>query len=290
MFCLETKSLKLKLEILPVKSLLQHEEILPEAIDKLVFDFKNWDSLRNPVIVDENRIVLDGNHRFFAFKKLKLTYIPVCRIDYFKEGVELRYWFRVLKKCDDIYRVERIVYGMGGSIHPVGDGEILETEMETHCFSCGIQLGKMFALVSFAGDMVSDAVSAYGAVEQIQSELKNEGLELKYKPCDEVLGNGSSPSLEDGDLVIRTPKIRKEMVIKASVEGNIFPPKATRHLFPARPLHINIPTFWLKDNMSLDVINKKFKDHLNSKSIKRFGPGEIIGGRYYGEELLVFYR
>ena len=96
MFCIETGNLKLELEVVRVDSLFQHEEILPHVADKLIFEFKNWTNLQNPVIVDKNYIVLDGNHRVFVFKKLKFKYISVCKVDYFNELTQLRYWFRFL--------------------------------------------------------------------------------------------------------------------------------------------------------------------------------------------------
>ena len=60
MFCIETGSLKLELEVARVDSLFQHEEILPHVANKLVFEFKNWTNLQNPVIVDNLPIFPDG--------------------------------------------------------------------------------------------------------------------------------------------------------------------------------------------------------------------------------------
>jgi len=288
MFCLETRKLKLKLEIVPVASLHQHEEILVHTIDKLVLEFKNWTNLHHPIIIDDHHIVLDGNHRAFAFKKLKFKYIPACKIDYLNKKVELRYWFRVVGQCGDLTIVEKIVRSMGGAIHLVANRNILKAELDRYRFSCGIQLGDRCALVSFPENMIKDAVDAYGALETIQAELKKGGLGLTYTPCNEILDKDTCPFVEDGDLVIWTPRISKEMVIQASSEGKVFPPKSTRHLIPARPLQINVPTHWLKENVSLRVINKKFDDHLTAKTIKRFSPGQVIDGRYYQEELFVF--
>ena len=67
MFRIEAENLELILEVVRVGSLLRHEEILPRVADRLILEFKNWASLHNPIIVDENNIVLDGNHRVYAF-------------------------------------------------------------------------------------------------------------------------------------------------------------------------------------------------------------------------------
>jgi hypothetical protein len=79
-----------------VEALFLHERILPQVMERLVLEFRNWANLENPVIVDKNNIVLDGNHRTCVFKRLGFKYIPVCRIDYFENDTKLRYWFRLI--------------------------------------------------------------------------------------------------------------------------------------------------------------------------------------------------
>jgi len=39
----------------------------------------------------------------------------------------------------------------------------------------------------------------------------------------------------------------------------------------------------------MDEINKRFSELLKRKGVKRFGPGQVVNGRYYEEELFVFY-
>ena len=90
-------NLDLKLEILPVKSLIIHEQIIPNKAKMLKFQIINWAKLKNPIIVDENNIVLDGNHRATIFKKLGFRNICVCKIDYFNKSIKLKYWFRLIK-------------------------------------------------------------------------------------------------------------------------------------------------------------------------------------------------
>ncbi|MFO8165233.1 MAG: hypothetical protein ACQEQO_10330 [Thermodesulfobacteriota bacterium] len=79
------------------------------------------------------------------------------------------------------------------------------------------------------------------------------------------------------------------MVVDAAKKGKIFSPRTTRHLIPSRPININVPSCWFKKNISLEEINKKFSTFLEGKHRKRFGPGEVIGGRYYGEELFIYF-
>ncbi|MCK4821516.1 hypothetical protein KA005_37465 [bacterium] len=53
----------MRLEVVPVEILLRHEETFSDVVDKFILEFKNWVYLQNPIIIDENNIVLDGNHR-----------------------------------------------------------------------------------------------------------------------------------------------------------------------------------------------------------------------------------
>lgn len=289
MFCIETGSLKLELEVVRVDSLFQHEEILPHVADKLILEFKNWTNLQNPVIVDKNHIVLDGNHRVFVFKKLKFKYIPVCKVDYFNEVTQLRYWFRLLGGIDSLESLKQIINDMNGGFQEVSDREALRKAMENNNLSCGIQQGNFYASISFHEDVVNDAVSAYNVLEKIQGRLLQNGMKIEYIPCQSVLETKFCDELQNGEIIIWTPQITKEMVVDAAKKEKRFAPKTTRHLIPARPLNVNVPTYWFKEDISLEEINNRFSEFLERKNLRRFGPGQVVDGRYYEEELFVFF-
>ena len=289
MFVIETGNLKLRLEIVRVESLFQHEEIIPHVVDRLTLAFKNWAKLQNPIIVDESHIILDGNHRAFVFRKLNFKYMPVCKIDYFNENTKLRYWFRMLGNLKNADTLKRIVEETGGRFQRVNDKEALSKNLACNTFHCGIQQGDTYIQVSFPENIVYDAVSAYHVLEQIQNKLIARGIELTYIPCQAVHEEAFCDALKDGEIIIWTPQITKEMVVDAAKREKVFAPKTTRHIIRARPLHVNIPIYWLKEDISLDGINEKFSRFLRRKKMRRFGPGQVIDGRYYEEELFVFF-
>ena len=130
MFPIETKKLKMTLEIVPVSSLFSHEAILEPSASKLVLEFKNLASLQNPIIVDENHVVLDGNHRAYAFKVLRFKYIPVCKIDYFNRRTKLRYWFRLLGNLPQKELVESIITSLGGTLEAQPNRSALERALD----------------------------------------------------------------------------------------------------------------------------------------------------------------
>ena len=277
------------MEIVPVESLLLHEEVIPHHADELILEFRNWANLQNPIIVDENHMVLDGHHRAFVFKKLKFNYISVCKINYFNETVQLRYWFRLLGKIKSINSLRQIIEAMNGNMQQVDNGEALKKTLEENRFHCGIQHGDFFASISFRKTAVNDAVNAYQVMESIQSRLMREGKSIKYIPCQSVQNDKFTDQLKTDEMIIWTPQISKEMVLDAVRQEKRFAPKATRHLIPARPLNVNVPINFFKENISLEEINMRFSEFLKKKSLRRFAPGQIIDGRYYEEELFVFF-
>lgn len=90
-------------------------------------------------------------------------------------------------------------------------------------------------------------------------------------------------------MLIWTPQISKEMVVDAVNREKRFAPKATRHLIPARPINVNVPITLFREEISLEEINQKLSDFLKRKKLRRFGLGQVLNGRYYQEELYVFF-
>lgn len=289
MFCIKTGSLLLKLEIVPVESLFRHERTLPKLVRRLMLEFKNWTRLRNPIIVEDHNIVLDGNHRAYVFKELGFRHIGVCKIDYFHESANLRYWFRLLRNIKGIGSIKRIVEDMHGKVERVRDKDALRKTLQGNKLYCGVQQGDFYAAIHFNEDTVNDAVGAYDILQEIQDRLVRDRVTLEYVPCDCVDENRFCGELKDDEMVMWTPQITKEMVVDAAKKERLFAPKSTRHLIPARPLNVNVPTEWFREDISLEEINKRFLDFLRTKECRRFGPGQVVDGRYYGEELFVFY-
>ncbi|MCP4692666.1 MAG: hypothetical protein GY859_31790 [Desulfobacterales bacterium] len=288
MYCISTEKLELRLEIVRVESLLQHEEIIPSGANKLLKEFKSQANLRDPIIVDENNIVLDGNHRAYVFKKLQFRFIPVCKIDYFDENAKLRYWFRRLSRVGNTTILKEIVDSLNGRIQRIPDRRSLREIMRKKNLSCGFQRNDRFALVEFPGEIVHDAISAYALLRKIQDAAEARGVGITYIPCQEARENEFRDQLQKDEAVVWTPRITKRMVVDAAKQKKVFIPKSTRHLIPARPLNINVPSHWLKEHVSREVMDRRFTEYLDGKLVKRFGAGQVIDGRFYEEELHVF--
>ncbi|MBN2034117.1 MAG: hypothetical protein JW836_12635 [Deltaproteobacteria bacterium] len=287
-FIIESKSLRLELEIAGLDSLFLHERTLPEAVDQLLVEFKNLVVFENPIIVDKQNIVLDGNHRTCALKKLRFNYIPVCRIDYLHESAKLKYWFRLLDNVRDLDLLRKVVQDHKGALEPMADIHTMERRLAKNSVCWGLQQGDFYAVVTFGKDLVYDAVSAYDMLERIQDQLLETGMKVDYIPCRYVREKSFCDCLKEREVILWTPHLTKETVIHAAMEKRLFAPKSTRHLIPARPIHMNVPLRWLKEEMPLDELNRRFVSFLEHKEMQHLPPGQMVDGRYYEEELFVF--
>jgi L-serine kinase (ADP) len=290
MYRLKTKKLSLTLEIVPVASLLQHEQILPHKANRLIYEFKNLASLHNPIIVDENHVVLDGNHRTHVFNTLNFKYIPVCKIDYFNDTMKLRCWFRLLGNIPNFEIIRASFESAGCRFRPVEDKSALAEAMTSNPDACGLQCLEHSFLVEFPDRFSQDAVALFDLMQKIQQQLTSEEISLDYVPCNTVHKDRFCQTLTTKEAVLWTPRLSKDTVVSTAKKKKIFAPKTTRHVIPARPLNVNIPGIWLKENVTLEEINQRFEQHLRAKQVRRFAPGQVIDGRYYEEELYVFFN
>ncbi|MBD3187891.1 hypothetical protein GF325_13730, partial [Candidatus Bathyarchaeota archaeon] len=183
MFTLDAGSVELRLEVVPVRSLLQHERTLESTIKKLIFEFKNWANLQNPIIVDENHVVLDGNHRARVFQALEYSYIPVCKIDYFNDSVKLRYWFRHLRHVPSRADVEEVFHESRCELGLLTGAREIIPELEKDPLKFGFRMGEWFGTGKFPTDQVTGAVEVYDALENLQELLKRGNITLEYIPC-----------------------------------------------------------------------------------------------------------
>jgi hypothetical protein len=288
MFVLHAGNLDLVLEMVAVKELLQHERTLHETIKKLVFEFKNWANLQNPIIVDENYIVLDGNHRAGVFKELDFRYIPVCKIDYFHEDVQLKYWLRLVRTLDGFERLLQKIRDRASDIKSFSSKDTLKEHLDRNPLHFGLQRGNSFLAMEPDQEAVHDAVDTYDLVQWVQELIHHRGEQIEFIPCQYMDDDDFYTSLHGSDLVIWTPRITKKMVVEAAKARRIFAPKSTRHLIPARPLNVNVPIQWCDENVDDQEINAKFTSFLKGRQITKFGPGQVINGRFYGESTFVF--
>jgi len=288
MFIIQTKDVELILEAAPLSALHIHERIIPEAAERLVLQLKNWALLHNPIICGTNNIILDGHHRTYAFKQLGFLYIPVCKIDYKHARTQVRCWFRLLANVTSMNKVTELFKAFGARLMPVDDKEALRIELENYPLSFGLQSKSEVFIAIFPSNIVHDAPQAYDQLEKIQTKLAANGINNSYIPCEAGEDQELASNLASNQVIIWTPQVTKDMVEQAVKENKCFAPKTTRHVIPARPVNVNVPISWFKEDIALGSLNRRFEEFLNKKQVIRLPPGQIIEGRYYEEEVFVF--
>ncbi len=77
-----------RVEIVPIESLRQHEQIIPDRLARVIEIITREQSVDIPVVVDDNtRVILDGHHRYNALKTIGAQKVPALLIDYFDDSL-----------------------------------------------------------------------------------------------------------------------------------------------------------------------------------------------------------
>ena len=77
----------MRLEIVDIAWLKQHEEIKPDRLDEVAQEIKKAEFFYEPILVDENTgVILDGHHRYNASLRLGFKRIPAVMIDYLNDN------------------------------------------------------------------------------------------------------------------------------------------------------------------------------------------------------------
>ncbi len=105
-------------EIIRINQISTHEDIDLNNLLKVIECIKKTKEI-NPIILDEeNFMIIDGHHRFYAMKMLGFSKIPAYLIDYRKDYVKVNKWFRkIIYNGNDIGKIL-------SEIIPNNDGKI----------------------------------------------------------------------------------------------------------------------------------------------------------------------
>jgi hypothetical protein len=101
---------------IPIYLLKPHEEVFRDYVYQLIQRIKDDGFLYNPILVDQNSLViLDGHHRFHAACTIGLKNIPCILVDYTDEKIiTLQFW----RKNISLTRQDIIRAGLNGIRYP----------------------------------------------------------------------------------------------------------------------------------------------------------------------------
>ncbi|MEE3269968.1 MAG: transcriptional regulator [Candidatus Thermoplasmatota archaeon] len=84
----------MKVELVPVETLLPHEKVEEHRVDNLEKMTLRWRAYTKPLLVDRKTgTILDGHHRTKVALRLELLCLPCVLVDYLDDdGVSLSVW------------------------------------------------------------------------------------------------------------------------------------------------------------------------------------------------------
>jgi hypothetical protein len=276
-YTIDGDGLRLDIALVEIGDLFLHEETISRSLDMLMADIERAGTLKSPVIVDrDSLVVLDGMHRVKALGRLGCRFICVCFVDYMNPEIRVDRWCRVASTPLAIEEFSSRFGELGEIVRewdsPEGGGASILLMVEEGYYEMAAH-----------GEGVA---SAFTTVSSIDSWLEEKGLDVRY----ETEGDAAM-MLERGEVgfVLCPPSIEKRHVLETIKSGRVFPPKATRHIVPARPFGVDVPLELLRDEkINVEEANRRLSGMLENRPLRRVPPGYMWGAHRYEEALFLF--
>ncbi len=263
------------LALKPITGLKAHERIVPEDLNQLLIAVRRDPVLRHPLIADrETGLVLDGTHRLAALTELECRLAPCALVNYSDPKIRVERWFRTVLGRS----LREFASKITGRVRETKSTSEAEECLATrHCYASLEDERLRLVLPSPDTNPASMARRAF----EIEQTARDAGMKVSY-------GDNKSFPLKHGPgFFLSTIRMEKPEVVESALERGLFPPKTTRHIVPSRPLGINVPVEWLKEE-SISEANSRFIEHLRTKKVKRLPEGSWVGSRRYQEEVIIF--
>ncbi len=277
-FSIVRGSLTLEIAIVNVDDLHPHEEVIPREVKSLSERIYRDNALHHPILVDKNSsTVLDGMHRLAAIKNLGCNKILVCFVDYLNPLIAVHGWYRCYREKISIDQIEKI--DEKKSLQPASRNlDEIQGNLESRSIDLSILTDNYYILKN--DNSIGDI---FKMIRQIEKSVPMPVIFEKEKQAFKRFQEGEFASI----LAFRS--LRKGEIVKAAVNGYLFPCKTTRHVVPTRPIGIEIPLKKLcTTRLSLQKLNEDLIDGLQNRKTRILPAGSVIDGRKYEEELLLF--
>jgi len=218
------------LEILEVKDLLSHEQIIPQNLKRLKEAMLNLGQLVDPIIVDKKTgVVLDGNHRLKVLEVIECPFATCQPVDYTSDDIKVGTWFPVLfKEPEEIFKLdslkhEKVDYEAGKkAVDELKAPLMLNSNGESYLINPGnYKLMEMVEEQNYVFSLLEKGAVDYVPEQELEKMLKS------------------------GRSVFYRRSYTKEEIVKAAKAHSPFPPKSTRHLIPGRIIRLNMRLGWL---------------------------------------------
>jgi hypothetical protein len=277
-----------RLRIVPISSILFHEETEPSRLRRVAARLEQDGVLRHPPIVagsarGRRYLLLDGAHRTLGLRELGLRQILVQIVDYSDRLIELDRWHHLLDSEDPerFLSLVRSIPGTEISWHrPASTGSPFHARRGQ--YAQVILPDRASILVHSDREIDRDDPrwldAAAPVLRQFCGLYKDRGFldRISYDEFDWL----SSHYPRFSSLVV-FPQFTKQEILRVARSREKLPAGITRHMIPKRALRFDLPLWLLARNLSTEELNKRLVETI----FNRIQEGRI---RFYSESTFSF--
>jgi len=272
-----------RLAIVPMRSLVPHEEVDPARSEPLAGRLRAEGVLKNPPVVapvegEDRYVVLDGTNRLVALGVLACPHVVVQIVDYDNPNLVLDTWFHLITGMSP--------EEFAGALHTL-DG--MRMEITTHLHArAELARRQAAAYATLPGAHASADVHLLyvdGGVHRRAAVLTR--LVNLYQARGHI-HRVNTDSLEwllplypDAAALVVFPRYEPSEIMELARQGAYLPAGITRHVIPGRALRLNFPLDVLFDDRSLEEKNAWLQGWLRAKLADK----EV---RFYQESTYLF--
>ena len=275
------KEIFARIKIIPISEILLHEGVVAEWTKKLGTTIDHDGIVKNPIIVtrfEGHTIALDGMHRVTALRSLGCRDIVVYEVDYDDPSIGLYGWdamvlseFPLLERLQQFAREEHLDL----SRHRDFAAAVQHIREHTACFGILDRGGEVCEMLLPEGGRDLDTLIR--CLKDFEAALDGWGLRMVYIADDQA--ESTFRQHANAFCLFKRPFFTKEEVVRRTIDGKILPRKSTRHLFPLRPLRIDIDFVLLREDIDLAIKNRLLQARLNwllENNMVRYYPESVL--------------
>ena len=111
-------AVSMQVELLPIDSLLPHEQVIEKKVVQLLEVTLKWGCYTKPVIVDgKSGVLLDGHHRHQVGLRLGLRRLPAVVVDYLDDDdITVSLW--PASELESISKQDVLAMGLSDEVYP----------------------------------------------------------------------------------------------------------------------------------------------------------------------------
>ena len=203
---------------LDLSELKPHEALVEEELKGFIKSLTTCRVYWLPILVSkEEKIIIDGHHRWAGLQKLGAMQSPAILIDYADPDIKLGMWYPLLTKERDV---------LLDTLKRNG----IETQMMSERQSATRKVQSGEATIAIVGKKDDEAILILNDPHAVDLLVRTEGELISYIDT-EVAALSEVDSGKSRFAVIRKP-VTKDDVRRKVTKGKVFPAKTTRHILP----------------------------------------------------------